>query len=195
MTKIEMMDKYLSSSEISTSEICTIVNKIFGIDLDDVSILHNKHTESANTIDARATIDIYLDQDEKKMTGEEIRNMLNQIFGINLNAIAALEQERISLYSKGQWVLKNDKDLFIVYTGIEDIDVKVLPTKYFTEQTGLEVLPSELQRILSSIGFYYDKEIQSYYFANPTGKAVTDDFKAQTIGAIVEVIHKFYSHL
>lgn len=195
MTKIEMMDKYLSSSEISTSEICTIVNKIFGIDLDDVSILHNKHTESANTIDARATIDIYIDQDEKKMTGEEIRNMLNQIFGINLNAIAALEQERISLYSKGQWVVKNDKDLFIVYTGIEDIDVKVLPTKYFTEQTGLEVLPSELQRILSSIGFYYDKEIQSYYFANPTGKAVTDDFKAQTIGAIVEVIHKFYSHL
>lgn len=195
MTKIEMMDKYLSSSKISTPEICTVVNKVFGINLDAVSILHKENTESANTIDARATIDMYLDQYEKKMTGEDIRDMLNQIFGINLNAIATLEQERISLYSKGQWVVKNDKDLFIVYTGMEDIDVKVFPTKYFTEQTGLDVLPNELQHLLTSIGFYYDEKIHSYYYANPTGKAVTDDFKAQTIGAIVEVIHKFHSHL
>ena len=121
--------------------------------------------------------------------------MLNQNFGINLLAIDALEQERISLYSKGQWVVQNDRDLFIVYTGSDDVDVKVFPTKYFTEQTGLDVLPSDLQHLLSRIGFHYDKKMQSYYFANPTGQAVSDQFKGQTIGAIVEVIHRLYSHL
>lgn len=203
MTKIDIMDKYLSSldEKINTSEICKVVYKVFGIDLDTVSMLHTRNTEStnnndtSNTSQSRTTIDMYLNHYGKKITGVEIRSMLNQIFGINLNAIAELEKERISLYSKGQWVVQNDKDLFIVYTGMDDVDVKVLPTEYFTNKTGLDVLPSELQRLLSSYGYYYDERIQSYYFANPTGEAVSDDFKGQTIAGIVKVIRKFYSHL
>ena len=72
------------------------------------------------------------------MTGVDIRGMINQIFGINLNGVSSLEGAGISLYSKGQWVLQSDKDLFVVYTGSGDLDVKVFPTEYFTKQTGLE---------------------------------------------------------
>lgn len=193
MKKIKVMDKYLSAFEkISTAEICKVVNKVFGIDLETVS---SNKMDTSIASQSRMTMDKYLEQCGNRITGEEISNMLNQILGINLHAIDALEQERISLYSKGQWVVQNDRDLFIVYTGIHDVDVKVFPTKYFTEQTGLDVLPSDLQHSLSRIGFHYDKKMQSYYFANPTGQAVSDQFKGQTIGAIVEVIHRLYSHL
>ena len=37
MRKVEVMDKYLSSENISSSEICKVVYKVFGIDLDTVS--------------------------------------------------------------------------------------------------------------------------------------------------------------
>lgn len=193
MEKIEVMDKYLSTfgGKISTSEICKVVYKVFGIDLDKISF---------NKIDSfitqsRVIMDRYLDYNGNKMTATEVCKMLHKIFGINLNAIASLEQERISLFSKGQWVVQNKKDLFIVYTGNDDVDVKVIPTKYFTEQTGLVELPIELKHLLLDIGFYYNEDIKSYYYANPTGKAVPDQFKGQTIRAILKVIHKQYSHL
>lgn len=184
MTKVEMMDNYFDSYEekIRSSVICKVVNQVFKFDLDAMPL-------------SRATIDSYLDHYEKKVTGSEIRKMVNQIFGINLDGIASLEKARISLYSKDQWVVQNDNDLFVIYTGTGDVDVKVFPTEYFTDQTGIEELPNNLQQSLKSLGYSYDEKIGSYYFSNPTGEAVPDVFKGKTIKAIIEVIHPTYSHL
>lgn len=205
MSKIEMMDKYLSitGEKITSTEICKAVEQIFGIDLDMVVVL-DKGMAGALPVSAttffdtpmksqsRVAMDTYLEKHGNDLTGGEIRVMLNRIFGINLDGIAALGEKRISLFSKGQWVVRNEKDLFIVHTGTEDIDVKVLPTEYFTEHTGLDMLPEDLQKALVNLGFYYDEKIGSYYFCEANGHAVADKFKGQTLGEITEIIDKYF---
>jgi hypothetical protein len=199
MTKVEIMDKYIDSfrKKISSSVICRVMNSIFGFDLDSIPVL-SKVAESFVTSEkplARVVIDSYLEEYGKGITGAEIRGMINQIFGINLDAITALEGARISIYSKNQWVIQHEHDLFVVQTGTGDIDVKVFPTKYFTEQTGLKEVPNDLHHSLTRMGFSYHEKIGSYYFLNPTGEAIPDAFKGQTIGAIIEVIRHSYSNL
>ncbi|WP_391119292.1 hypothetical protein [Psychrobacillus sp. L3] len=193
LTKIEEMDKYLNSfgKQVASSDICKALDFIFGIHLEEVPVLDKTFLETT----PKAAIDMYMYQYEQEMTCIEIRTMLNQIFGINLVGIDTLGRQRISLFTKGQWFVQNEKDLFIIHTGVNDVDVKILPTAYFKRQTGLSVLPEDLQHSLSSLGFYYDDKIQDFYFLNPNNESVQDQFKGQTIGAIVEVIQKDYSHL
>lgn len=204
MTKAEMMDQALDSygKRISSSEICKAVDSIFKINLDEIPILFKEKEGAAgvssstrNVLESREAIDSHLDQYDKEITGAEIRKMINELFGVNLDAISSLEGARISLYSKGQWVVQHEKDLFVVDSGAGDIDVKVYPTTYFTEQTGLVELPTDLQHSLTSIGYYYDEKIGRYYFLNPTGEAVLDAFKGKTIGAILKVIQHSFSNL
>ena len=208
ISKTELMDKYLKSLEekITSSEICKAVDQVFGIDLDQVVVLDKGIKELVQvsmltsfgipvTSKSRAAIDLHLKQHGSDLTGEEVRTMLNQIFGINLNGISALESQRISLFSKGQWVVHHEKDLFIVHTGTDDIDVRVMPTDYFTEHTGLDRLPDSLQQALLDIGFHYNEKIGTYYFCEVNGHAVPDKFKGQTLGAISEIIDKNYSYL
>ena len=199
MKKAEMMDKYLDSygKRISSSEICHVVDLMFKINLDETPIL-SKEKEEVDVVTSsigREVIDSHLNQYDRDITGAEIRKIINEIFGVNLEAISSLEGARISLYSKGQWIVQHEKDLFVVYTGASDVDVKVFPTNYFTEQTGLVELPSDLQHALTSIGYYFDEKIDSYYFLNPTGEAVPDAFKGKTIGAILGVIQHSFSNL
>ncbi|KMY48660.1 hypothetical protein [Peribacillus loiseleuriae] len=203
MTKAEMMDKYFDSygKRISSAEICKAVDSIFKINLDEIPIL-SKEMEGAvgvsfstgNVLASREAMDVRLNQYDKEITGAEIRKVINEILGVNLDAISSLEGARISLYSKGQWVVQHEKDLFVVDTGAGDVDVKVYPTNYFTEQTGLVKLPTDLQHSLTSIGYSYDEKIGSYYFSNPTGEAVPDAFKGKTIGAILKVIQYSFSN-
>ena len=202
MSKSEVMDIYIDSLEekMSSSKICKIVYEVFGIDLDlalvlnkGVKVLVQNHTSTLSP--SRVAIDTYLNQHENVLTGRDIRQMINQLLGINLDGIASLEREKISLYSKGQWIVQNEQALFIVQTSIDDVDVQVLPTEYFSEQTGLEMLPEDLQLSLSNLGFRYDDKIQGFNFVNANGLAVPDAFKGKTIGAIIDVIHKLYSHL
>lgn len=199
MKKAEMMDEYFNSygKEISSSEIYHVVDLIFKINLDEAPIL-SKEKEKADGISSstgREAIDSRLNQYESEITGAEVRKIINEILGVNLEAISSLEGARISLYSKGQWIVQHEKDLFVVYTGESDIDVKVFPTQYFTEQTGLVELPTDLQHALTSIGYYFDEKNDSYYFSNPTGEAVPDAFKGKTIGAILGVIQHSFSNL
>ena len=208
MTKIAVMDTYLDwhGDRISSTEIFKVVKQVFKLDLDAISGLSNKklgtfEVPSPTDMDtsimplSRVVIDLYLIHCDNKITGVEVRGMINHFFGVNLDGVASLEKARISLYSKGQWVVQNEKDLFVVHTGTGDIDVKVFSTEYFSAQTGLEELPNELQQSLTQIGFAYDVKSESYYFSNPTSQAVSDAFKGQTIGAIVEAVHKSYAHL
>lgn len=204
MKKAEMMDMYLDSygKKISSSEICHVVDLIFKVNLDEIPIFSKEKEKAAgisssvgNALASREAIDSHLNQCDKEITGAEIRKIINEIFGVNLDAISSLEGARISLYSKGQWIVQHEKDLFVVYTGASDVDVKVFPTNYFTEQTGLVELPTDLQHSLTSIGYYFDEKIDSYYFLNPTGEAVPDDFKGKTIGAILGVIKQSFSNV
>ncbi len=204
-TKVEMMDKHINTYEgkINSSELHSIVKTIFGFDLDKMPILAKEiaeplkeHALTGYTIPlSRIVMDTFLKKLGKDVTPENIRKIINQIFGTNLEGISSLEGAKISLFSKGQWITRNNKDLFEVHTGIGDIDVWIIPSKYLTEQTGLEELPTELKQSLDSIGYYYDEAIGSYYYSNPTGKAVPDDFKGQTIGAIKRIIQNLYAHL
>ena len=204
MKKTETMDKHLNSygKKISSSEICHVVDLIFKINLDKVPILPKAKEEAdgvssstGNELVSKEVIDYYLNQYDGEITGAEIRKIINKIFGVNLDGISSLEGSGISLYSKGQWIVQHEKDLFVVYTGASDVDVKVFPTNYFTEQTGLVELPSDLQHALTSIGYHFDENIGSYYFSNPTGEAVPDAFKGKTIGAILGVIQHSFSNL
>lgn len=199
MKKAEMMDKYLDSygKGISSSEICHVVDLVFKINLDKTPILSKgkEEVDGISSSTGREVIDSYLNQYDRDITGAEIRKIINEIFGVNLEGISSLEGARISLYSKGQWIVQHEKDLIVVYTGASDVDVKVFPTNYFTEQTGLVALPSDLQHALTSIGYHFDEKIDSYYFSNPTGEAVPDTFKGKTIGAIRGVIQHSFSNI
>ncbi|MGM8365927.1 hypothetical protein ACLIBG_10680 [Virgibacillus sp. W0181] len=205
MSKSEMMDQYLVSYEgtISTSVICQIVHMIFGINLDEIPILAKGNVVDAfpipdDNVSARILIDSYLNQYDEEMTGAHIRWMINDIFGVNLDAISSLEGKRISLYSKEHWVVHHKKDLIVVHTGTGDDDVKVYPTTYLTEQIKSAEPPINFQEILSDLsdlGYIYDEEMGGYYYINPDGEAVSDRFKGKTMETIVKVIRKSFSHL
>jgi hypothetical protein len=202
MAKVATMDKYLDSygKAICSSDIFEVVNSVFEINLDKAPILTKVDTiesfssKGENSM-SRIVMDSYLNQYDKETTGADIRAMINEIFGVNLEAISSLEGARISLYSKDQWVVQHEKDLFVVHTGTGDTDVKIYPTKYFTEQTGLEKLPTDLEILLTDLGYSFNEEMSSYYFLNPTGEAIPDVFKGETMGVILKVIHQSLTNL
>ncbi|MDR0269654.1 hypothetical protein [Paenibacillus sp.] len=211
MSKAQFMDSYLASftGELTGAVIRDVVLHIFGMDLDNVSLLTEGKGETASAVLGREqescpddgslsrnAINPQLAAYGRRMTGPEIRSMLNDLFGVNLDAISALEKAKISLFSKGQWVVKHDHDLFVVYTGAGDVDVTVYPTFYFTERTGMSGLPEDLKHALIQLG-YCDKQHgdRSLYYTSPDGQAIPDAFKGQTMGAIMATIRSFYAHL
>ncbi|MEZ7170648.1 hypothetical protein [Sporosarcina sp. OR05] len=192
MSKVNIMDIYVSTFElpIDGKQICQCVKEVFGIQIDSKYVLPKKRdlrTDYVCGFNVRL-IDNYLKELQNQLTGQEIRLLINNIFGINLDAIDSLEKTQISLYSKGQWIVQQASDLFVVHTGIGDIDAWVLPTDYYIEQTGLNELPEQLQQNLSLIGYEYNSDIQGMYYCNPTGEAVEDAFKGRTMRAILSCI-------
>lgn len=188
--KIEIMDEYIAagSGKTASSEICGIVYEVFEIDIDRLPILYKEST------DPRTAIDVYIVK-HGIQSGTEIRAMLNEIFGMNLGGIAAIGQARISLFSKGQWMTRHADDLFLVHTGTNDIDVKILPTPYFIVQTGLAELPEKMQRSLSALNYRYNEKMKAYYYSNPLGEPVPDAFKRSTMSAIIETVKSDYSSI
>lgn len=192
MSKVNIMDIYVSTFElpIDGKQICQCVKEVFGIQIDSKYVLPKKRdlrTDYVCGFNVRL-IDNSLKELQNQLTGQEIRLLINDIFGINLDAIDSLEKTQISLYSKGQWIVQQASDLFVVHTGIGDIDAWVLPTDYYIEQTGLKELPEQLQQNLSLIGYEYNSDIQGMYYCNPTGEAVEDAFKGRTMRAILSCI-------
>ncbi|WP_246073116.1 hypothetical protein [Paenibacillus dokdonensis] len=210
MNKSQIMDAYFKSfrGEITGDVIHKSILHIFEINLDAVSLLLDGEKEALAAAQnteagtspysgslARAVMDSRLTVYGGLITGPEIRSMLNQMFGVNLDAISSLEKARISLFSKDQWIVQHEHDLFVVYTGEGDVDVKVYPTSYFVEQTGQNELPAELRHILQSLGYQLDANQKTCYYADPDGQAVPDAFKGQTMGAIMATIRSDYAHL
>ena len=193
--KIDVMDEYIDAQNVITSlEVCSIVKSVFGFDLETKPVLSKEIVESGE-FSSIAAIELGLSKLGESKSGSEIRKLINELFGINLDAISSLFGSRISLFSKEQWVVQQERDLFVVHTGLADVDVKIFPTSYFTKQTGQTTLPEELQQALTSLGFYYDETIGSFYYSNPTGEAIQDSFKGQTIGAVLKIIQKSYQNI
>ncbi|HWO55467.1 MAG TPA: hypothetical protein VNM49_13905 [Paenibacillus cookii] len=211
MSKAELMDAYLLSfdQDLTGQIIHEVVLRVFGLDLDHALVLPEAEREiraaaerrlggmqaGSSPIPPRDVIDLQLAECGRRLAGPEVRRLLNQLFGVNLDAISALDKARISLFSKGQWIVRQDRDLFVVYTGEGDIDVSVYPTAYFRERTGQDELPEDLGQALADLGYSPVAEGQRYYYVHPDGQAVPDAFKGQTMGAIMASIRNAYSHL
>jgi hypothetical protein len=222
MKKFEVMDRYLDfrRNKVNSKEIRIIVKQVYDIDLERVSELGagkqvstypTEITDGVKQVLAHESIedldgyiqslskvevmDLYLEYYGKKIEGPEIRRVINQIFGVNLDGISSLEGSGVSIFSKNQWISQYDNDLFVVHTGLTDVDVWVYPTEYFTEQTGLTELPTGLQNGLMALGFEYSEEKGTLYYANPTGESVPDQFKGHTLGTIIGFINGNYKDL
>lgn len=197
--KVHAMDERIEalSGRLEADAVCQTVRDVYGIDYCAVPVLHKEFAplvkgESEPSI---AAIKLYMSRCKEPLDGPVVRKMMNQLFGTNLEGIAALSRTRICLFTKGQWIAKKDKDLFAIYTGREDIDVKVIPTDYFIEKTGCHSLPEPLADRLYTLGYRFNEAIGAYYYSNPEGVSVPDDFKSKTIGSIVEVTELYFSHL
>lgn len=197
--KVAVMDERIEAlkDRLEGKAICQAVLDVYGIDYCVVPVLHKEVAPLVKGIPdpSIAAIDLYLQQCTEPLDGPVIRKMMNQLFGTNLEGIAALSRTRISLFTKGQWIAKKDKDLFAIHTGREDIDVKVIPTAYFAEQTGSDSLPEPLSARLSALGYRFNEAIGAYYYSNPEGVSVPDAFKGKTIGSINEVTDRYFSHI
>lgn len=200
MSKVATMDHYLTSQgkEISSSIVCEVVKKVFEIDLEQAPILNKAKAISLhlnNELTVKGVIDAYIKHFREKITGEGLRQFINEVFGVNLTAISALDEARISIYSKNQWIVQNEQDLFIIYTCNKDVDVKILPTNYFKKQTKIEGIPNNLQELLKELGYSYAKNEGSCNYSNPLGKAIADTFKGKTIEIVRKVIQESYSNI
>lgn len=191
---VEALDACLEpiGTEITSSEICEAVNSVFGIDIDLAAVLHPDY---ADLVHPRAAIEKYLKQDGTGTDGAEIRTMIKLLFGINLVGIAELYKDRIALYSKNQWIVKNDQALFLVHTGKKDIDVKILSTPYFQEQTNLSEMPLSLQQALAPLGYSFNEKEQTLDYIDPDGQPVSGQFKVQTMKTIANIVHTEYGGL
>ncbi|MGP4059506.1 hypothetical protein [Halobacillus sp. H74] len=219
MNKVEVMDNYLNRTgkKVKPEEIRDIVSQVYGIDLNTISELGaGKQTSTFSdhvfekvekglkadvteatlmSLSKKEVMDLYWAGFEGRMDGADMRRMINEVFGINLEGIANLEGSGVSLFSKEQWISQYERDLFVVHTGFTDVDVWVYPTEYFKEQTGLTELPQQLKNKLRDLGFTYNDEVGAYYYRNLTGESVLDDFKGKTLGAIIRVANEEYSEL
>ena len=218
MSKVEVMDKYLeSSSKLKGKEVRAIVKDVFGADLNyiseknygsklsiyDVSIMESLRISlngdsNSTELDAQImdmpkneVMNRFIEVNDSSLTGAQIRVLINQIFGVNLDGISGLEHLSISIYSKGLWILQKDTDLFIVSSSLDDVELYVSSTEYFEETTGSNQLPESLKQNLISIGFSYDAELDQFVYRNSTNESVPDAFKGQVVGSVVGIVIEF----
>lgn len=182
MRKAEKMDNYLNActNKISSNEIFQVVHTVYNFDLDQAPVL------VSTTLTPRETLDNYLQQFPGAMSGTEIRNLVNQLLGVNLEGISALEGAQISLYAKNQWIYNEETDLYVVYSTDMDRVARVFTTPYFAKQYGNAAAPEGLVQALLQLGYTTDGMKGSFIYKNAEDQAVPDAFKRQTMGAILQ---------
>jgi len=200
MTKIEQMDFLVSNeNSITPSFIQKLVADIFKIDLLVVSKRDEEYKKEqsnhAPEVSKYEKLSQELDRMNSSISGPSTRKLINEVFGINLDGIASLELARISIYSKGQWVIRNEKDLFIVSTDFGDIEINVTPAPYFIKQQDSSLVPTSVYDLLSQLGYTYNEDKTSLVFKTSNHTAVPDSFKGQTMGALLQVIQSEYADL
>ncbi|WP_337099757.1 hypothetical protein [Paenibacillus sp. YIM B09110] len=196
MTKSEQMDKLLETygSGASGADIIAVVRQVFAIQLEWMPVLAADTDTETSTYEgsANAAFEAYIEShDRKTASGVDIRQWINQLFGINLDALSALEGKQISMFSKGRWMIQSSDDLFAVHTGPHDVDVQISATVRYVELTGSSEPPQALITDLSRLGYEYDSQSFCFRYADPAGKAVPDSFKGHTIKALLDAIREF----
>ena len=219
MSKVEKMDIYLKSLGNMTNgkEIRETVKVVFDADLNYISeknygsklsIYNIAVMESlrislnvdANSSECDAQImamtknevmDRYIEVHEYSLTGAACRVLINQIFGVNLDGISGLEHSKVSIYSKGQWILQGDTNLYIVSSSFDDVELYITTTDYYEESVGSNQLPDSLKQKLINIGFTYEVDQNRIVYRNPTNESVPDAFKGQVIGTVLESVAEF----
>lgn len=217
-SKIELMNEILINyrGNITVSFIQEMVVKVFNINLQYISFIgegtqpllypvfikerlsnewnlpsdSNEFNVKLMNTSKDDVMDIFLRSYIETLTIDAICKIINSIYGVNLSLISSIEDARISLFSKGQWILKSDKDLFTIKSGSQDIDVQIYPTFYYFEKTGSDQLPRDLQRDLNDLGLLYNNEMKSYYYANPKGESVEDALKGRIMGVVIKCVQQ-----
>lgn len=216
MPKIEVMDYYLVSlgKKLKGNEVRRAVEEVFFVDLNTVSkkdygskldvysddimkslrvSLKEKPTSKAKdekimNMSKNKVMDRYLKEHGYVLTGVESRILINSIYGVNLQGISNLEYLQIAIYSKGQWIIKSDKDLFLLKSSLDDVDVSIETTPYFKELTGSDQLPTSLKSKFLEMGFTYREDTNLLYYKDPAGNSVPDQFKGIVIGHLIQTI-------
>ncbi|MFC7370679.1 hypothetical protein ACFQPF_03205 [Fictibacillus iocasae] len=214
--KVQIIHDYLNSLDVVNGQhVAGILQEVLSIDIYRISssgegkkaasypaevmncvqkaLLMDGRDSSAEYIMAlekAEVLDLYLIQQEECSAKDALR-AINMIFGMNVEGIATLETARISLFSKGQWISRTGRDLAAVFTGKGDVDVEIRPTTYFKEITGHSELPDLLQDELKQLGFSYDKSRNGFYYSNPAGVSVPDEFKMKTMSTITKGLEEF----
>ncbi|MBO7746810.1 hypothetical protein I8J29_21575 [Paenibacillus sp. MWE-103] len=186
MTKADTMDKRLAALDAVTgAAVFAIVEELYGLDLASA-------TASPDAPRLGEAIDACLADNAGRPAGSALRAAINAACGVNLDALSALEGKRISLYSKGRWMLRADDDLFVVQTGDGDADVAIYPTGRYADIAGTRALPPELTEALVRLGYAVNGPAGCSY-ADPAGEAVPDAFKGRTMAALLDVIRRSFA--
>jgi len=191
LPKIAQLDSWINGLDRpNAEEIIRFVDEVFKVDLNKMPLLSRQSDPDLTSV---AAIEACLRRAQDRPSAADIRGAINQTFGINLDALSALEGKRISLFSKRQWMVRDGSDLFAVRTGDGDADVSVCPTAYMLERLDPGELP--LLEPLSELGYSRNDSDGSYSYASPDGSAVADSFKGRTMAAIMGAIRDKYAHL
>ncbi len=216
MAKVEVMDRYLTSfgKKVKGNEVRVAVKEVFDIDLNLISknnygskpdsyskeIMDSVRAsfmdepitkEGIMALPKNEVMDRYIKMHDSKLSGQANRNLINAIFGVNLNGISGLEHSQLAIHSKGQWILKSDSDLFILKSSLDDVDVSIYATPYFKQLTGSNVLPASLVTQLTDRGFTYNADTQVLYYKDPNGNSVPDSFKGGVIGVLMPILSSY----
>lgn len=184
MKKSQQLEQSLAAygSSLSSAEVFHIVQEIFGFDLDQVPLLQEGYGSP------RSACDELLAKLEGRYSREAICQLVNQLYGVNLEALCALEDAQLALFAKGRWVMTSAEDFFVVFSGDGDRVVRVFTTPYYTEQNGNSAAPEGLHQALVAMGYTSDATGSLFVYEMADNQPVPDAFKGQTIGALRQAI-------
>lgn len=184
MKKAQQMDQLLAEREVTVDAVFHAVHQVFGFDLNKVPFL--EPTQKT----AREVVQTKLVSQDKPLTGVEIRKFINELFGVNLEALSALEGEGLSLYAKERWVIEQPTDCFVIYSEVGDRVARVFTTHHYAQNTGTSSAPTALTQALHAMGYTSDTTTSSFYYKSEG--PVPDAFKGQTIGAVLQNMPKVH---
>ena len=197
-TKAEQMDERVENeNKLTAASVERIVSEIFGISLQSIAAdpkapgARRSHPVFAawteqewEAAGKEELLDYALLHLPSAPSGETVRQVINDVYRVNLSGISALEASTFSLFSKGTWIKQNENDLFVLNTGSTDTEVTVSVTEHFIRQMGAGELPAGLCRELEALGFVYIPEKNQLNYSSSDGRPVDDIFKKKTIGAL-----------
>lgn len=197
-TKAEQMDERMEKeNKLTAAVVERLVSEIFGISLQSIAA-------DPKAPGARRSQSVFAAWTEKEWeaagkeellgyalarlpsppSGEMVRQVINDVYRVNLSGISALEASTFSLFSKGKWIKQNEDDLFVLDTGSTDTEVTVSVTEHFVRKTGSGRLPAELCGELEALGYVYLPAKNQLDYSSPDGHPVDDAFKKKTIDAL-----------